>query len=99
VVVTLIPPKEIFLLHDDITPYERRRTAFASAFRPYGFVVIDMLESVSADETLPLYFKTDTHFNQRGHEWFAQLLRSRPPLSDSESERKDLARIPRGSLP
>lgn len=61
--------------------------------------MIDMLESVSAEEILPLYFEIDTHFNQRGHEWFARLLRSRPPLSDSGGERKDLLRVPRPSLP
>jgi hypothetical protein len=81
VVVTLIPPKEIFLLRGDTTSYQRRRDAFASALGPHRVVVIDMLESVPAEAILPLYFKIDTHFNPHGHEWFAQLLRSQPPLS------------------
>ena len=82
VVVTLIPPKEIYLLRDDTRSYQRRRDAFASALRPYGVVVLDMLGAVSAEEVLPLYFKIDTHFNARGREWFAQFLRSQPPLSN-----------------
>lgn len=84
VVVTLIPPKEIFLLRADTTSYQRRRDAFASALRPHEVVVLDMLGSVSAEEILPLYFKIDTHFNSRGREWFAQFLRSQPPLSNLE---------------
>jgi hypothetical protein len=43
--------------------------------------VIDMLEAIPPSEILPLFFKIDTHFNLDGHERFARILRSHPPLS------------------
>jgi hypothetical protein len=81
IVVTLIPPKEIFFLADDTAPYDRRRDVVAAAFRPHDVIVIDMLETIPPSEILPLFFKIDTHFNRDGHERFARILRSHPPLS------------------
>jgi len=81
VVVTLIPPKEIFLLREDPKPYQRRRDALVAALEPHGVIILDMLEAVAPGELLPLYFPIDTHFDREGHAWFARFLRTRPPLS------------------
>ena len=44
IIVTLIPPKEIFFLADGMAPCDRWRDVFANAFRPHDVIVIDMAE-------------------------------------------------------
>lgn len=110
VVVTLIPPKEVFFLADDTAPWARRRDALAAAFRPHDVIVIDVLAAIPPSEILKLFFEIDSHFDRGGHEWFAQLLRRQLPLSDlafaveldtpagSAYRRRPLPESPRSSL-
>ena len=85
VVVTFIPPKEVFLIRDDMTPYQRRLNAFMAALQPHRVEFIDVLEAIPASEILRLFFKIDTHFNAAGHSWFAELLEAHPPAASANS--------------
>ncbi len=74
IVVTFIPPKDIYLVRNDVSVYRRKRDAIEAAMRPFGVSFVDLLDHHAPSEILALYFHTDTHFNVVGHRRFAEVL-------------------------
>ena len=79
IIVSLIPPKEVYFLGEATAAYDRKRHALAEALRAEGAVVVDAFDDVDTSEVLRLFYPIDTHLNPSGHEWFAELLRRAAP--------------------
>jgi hypothetical protein len=90
IVVTFIPPKDIYLTRDDVSVYRAKRNTIEAALRPFDVTFVDLLDHHAPGEILSLYFHTDTHFNVVGHQKFAEVLGSyaAPLRAGHEAQRR-----------
>ena len=74
IIIVFFPPKGIYKFREDLSLWKKRVNQLTVFEKELDITYIDFLDHIEWDEFLGLYFKIDSHLNEKGHKKMKEII-------------------------